>query len=666
MKVRSVFGFLTCLLMSVLLFWNVGSADEDSPKDAEKSSVFDLGEVVVTGEGETITQVTTVDTLDRKHMDLTDATDVSKAIETLPGVAVSVGSRNEAYLNVRGFNQRYVPIFYDGIPWYIPNDGYVDSSEISTGNISRITLTKGSSSVLYGANTMGGVINIVSMKPQKTFEGSYSAEANRNGYIGSLNLGSRLDRFYIMGGLSGMNDNDYKMSDDFSPIPDSIDWYENGNKRDNSDKERLSGSLKVGFMPAEGHEYAMGFQYSESEKGWPTNVYSTERQSFRRFNEWEKKTYYFIGNSRIVDQLSAKIRIYRDEYYNELDAYDDENYNSQNMRYAFHSIYDDYTNGGSIVLRSDITEKNTLSFSFHYKEDVHEERDDYGEPWEKYESKTFSYGLEDDLTLTENLGLVIGADYDLQKAEYADGGTLRDDDGVWNALGGLHYTFEDATKIHCSVARKSRYPTLNELYSSYIDTATPNPNLKKERSTNYEVGVERPLPWESSGSIAFFYSDVEDLITRTRVMGNDFYDNVGKSRFRGFEASFKTESIPLNTLEVHYTYLDMENRSKDRTTSKLDESPKYLIYISDLVTVTDKISIFAKAQYNKGQWEEKGDDTWTELDDYWLVDVKTMVELSKLLSLELGIRNLFDENYETSYGIPREGREAFCGVRGSF
>ena len=118
---------------------------------------------------------------------------------------VSKGQRNEAFINVRGFNQRYVPIFYDGIPLYIPWDGYVDPSQLLTGNISQITLTKGAASTLYGPNTMGGVINIVSMKPQKTFEGSYGVELDENGPFGSVNVGSKLDRFYVMAGISGLD-----------------------------------------------------------------------------------------------------------------------------------------------------------------------------------------------------------------------------------------------------------------------------------------------------------------------------------------------------------------------------------------------------------------------------------------------------------------------------
>jgi iron complex outermembrane receptor protein len=668
MKLKIKTEFI-CFLLILSLFFCVplSAAEEKMSGDIEGTKVFSLGEVVVTGEAETITQVATAETINREQMDMTNSTDVSMALETMPGVHISVGSRNEAYLNVRGFNQRYVPIFYDGIPWYIPNDGYVDPSEIQTGNVSQITLTKGAASVLYGPNTMGGVINIISMKPEKTFEGSYSAEANENGFNGSLNLGSKIDRFYIIGGMSGVNNGDYRMSNDFKPIPRATGWYEDGDKRDNSDVENYSGSIKVGFTPADGHEYALGYHYIRSdERQLPPNIYTSESQRYWIFSDWEKKTYYFIGDSKITDWLSAKTRIYHDEYYNVLDSYDDANYNAQTRRYAFHSTYDDHTDGGSIVLRSDFIKNNNISFSFHYKKDEHKEQDDYGDPWERYEAKTFSYGLEDDFKLNKNLGIVIGASYDIQEEEYANGGALRDDDEAWNVLGGLNYLFEDFTKAHFSVAKKTRFPTLHELYSENLGMVIANPNLKKERSINYEVGVEKPMPLNSTGSIAFFLSDVDDRIELTTDGVNDFYDNIGEARLQGYEISVKTEALPRNILEANYTYLDAQNRSDDRTTSHLSEAPKYQLYISDLAKVTDRFSLFAKAQYNKRQWEEKRNGDWVELHSYWLVDVKAMIEVCKYATLELGVRNLFDKDYETGYGFPREGRSAFCGIRGSF
>lgn len=634
---------------------------------AAESRVFDLGQVVVTGEAETVTQITTVETVDREMLDLTNATDVSKALETLPGVFISKGSRNEAFLNVRGFNQRYVPIFYDGIPLYIPWDGYVDPSQLSTGNLSQITLTKSAASTLYGPNTMGGVINIVSMKPQKTIEGSYALELDENGPFGSLNLGSRLDRFYVMAGLSGLDFKDFKMSDGFKrQLPGTAGYFEDGGRRDNSDMQSLSGNFKAGFMPAVGHEYAFGVQTVRSEKGLPINVYPSETQRFWRFTEWRKTTYYFIGDSRLTDHFSAKTRLYYDTYYNVVDAYDNANFTTQNLARAFHSTFDDYATGGSLVLRSDWIPRNTLSFAFHYKEDVHQEQDDFDLPWERYEGKIFSYGLEDNIKITESLGLVLGVNYDLQKTNYNNGGPLRDDDDSFNGLGGLVYKFPDATKVHASVASKTRFPTLRELYSSFLGTAAPNPNLKKEKAVNYEVGVERPFAWSSNASLTFFYSDVEDLIVRTTVGSFDRFDNIGQARYQGFEIGFRTEGVPQNTLEAHYTYLNAEDKSDNRTSDHLRESPENQLYLSDLFKMNDWLSLFAKAQYNVGQWDQKRNLQWEKLGSYWTFDLKGIVEIHKSLVAEFGVRNMFDEDYETSYGFPREGRTFFCGVRGAF
>jgi iron complex outermembrane receptor protein len=198
----------------------------------------------------------------------------------------------------------------------------------------------------------------------------------------------------------------------------------------------------------------------------------------------------------------------------------------------------------------------------------------------------------------------------------------------------------------------------------------PNPNLKKEESVNYELGVERPLPWNSHAGIAFFHSDVEDLIERTRVGALDFYDNIGESRFQGFELSLRTEVLPRNLLEAHYTYLDAENRSPDRTSDNIREAPKHQFYLSDLFTVNEMFSLFTRVNYISGQMDQRTlpdrSLEWIELDSYWTVDFKAMVKMANWATFELGVRNAFDENYETSYGFPREGRTFFVGLRGAF
>jgi iron complex outermembrane receptor protein len=486
---------------------------------------------------------------------------------------------------------------------------------------------------------------------------------------GSLNLGSRLDRFYVMLGAAGLDYNNFKMSDDFTPITSPLGfrgYYENGGRRDNSDMQTFSGNFKAGFMPADGHEYAFGVQHVTSERGLPPNIYTTESQRFWRFSEWEKTTYYFIGDTKWTDDLWSNTRIYYDSYYNVLDSYDDATYTTQVRPSAFRSTYDDYTPGGSFVLRTSYIPQNTLSFAFHYKDDVHQEQDNYNLPWEHYEAETFSYGLEDNINITENLGFVLGVSYDVQKPLDANGGPLRDDDNAWNGLGGLVYTFKDDTKVHGSIAAKSRFPTLKELYSSYLGTAIPNPNLMKEEAVNSEVGVERPLPWKSYGGLTFFYSKVKDLITRTTVGGRDSYTNIGEARYQGLELTFSTQALPQNILEFHYTYLNAEDQSQTRTSDHLREAPQNQFFISDLFKVNDMISLFGKLQYNQGQWDQKRNLEWVELDGFWTFDFKMIWQIFNSLVAEAGVRNSFDENYETAYGFPREGRTFFIALRGVF
>jgi len=78
------------------------------------------------------------------------------------------------------------------------------------------------------------------------------------------------------------------------------------------------------------------------------------------------------------------------------------------------------------------------------------------------------------------------------------------------------------------------------------------------------------------------------------------------------------------------------------------------------------ISLFGKLQYNQGQWDQKRSLEWVELKGFWTFDLKLIVEIFKSLVGEVGVRNLFDDNYETAYGFPREGRTFFCALRGVF
>ncbi|MBN2232846.1 MAG: TonB-dependent receptor [Deltaproteobacteria bacterium] len=636
--------------------------DRDS---AAGGSVFTLGEVVVTGHDETVTQVSTSETIDIEQLELTNSVTVGEALNILPGIVSTIGTKNEHYFTVRGFNQKYVPIFLDGIPISVPHDGYVDAGVLSTDNLARITVTKGVSSVLYGCNTMGGVINLVSRRPERAFEGDVSLGVREaDGWRTAANVGTRQENWYLMLGASYLDQRSFNLPDNFDD-----DRNEHGDTRTNSSRENFTGSVKVGWTPAEGHEYAIGVNVVEAERDVPPHTFATKppMRKYWKFTNWDKLTTYLIGDSKLMDGLELKTRLFRDDYDNTLNAYDSADYDTQFARYAFHSVYDDYSWGGSMTLRSEQLKRQKLSLSFHYKEDVHEEQDDYSTPWERYEATTWSLGLEDDIRITDRLSLVLGISYDMQDPEYANGAKVRDDDDTFNPQAGIRFALTDRTVFHASVGRKTRFPTLQELYSSYLDNTVPNPDLEKETAINYELGVDHDLGDHTRLSLALFYSDVEDLIVERYLPdGSDMQDNIGESRFQGIEASIRTTILPRQEIVASYTWLDAEDRSSDRTSDHIEEVSDNKVYISDTVTITDRIRFFAEFQWHDDRWEQDLDGTWNNLDGFVIIDAKVMFDVMDNLDIEAGVQNLFDEEYELSEGYPQAGRTAFAELRYRF
>ena len=104
---------------------------------------FELGEVVITadtisGAEAMTTRVTASDI--RKF----ERTDLSEALRLSPGVFGSNnGPRNESGVYVRGFDLRQTPVFIDGIPVYVPYDGYVDLRRFSSADVAEISISKG-------------------------------------------------------------------------------------------------------------------------------------------------------------------------------------------------------------------------------------------------------------------------------------------------------------------------------------------------------------------------------------------------------------------------------------------------------------------------------------------------------------------------------------------
>ena len=336
---------------------------------------------------------------------------------------------------------------------------------------------------------------------------------------------------------------------------------------------------------------------------------------------------------------------------------------------AFHSTYKDYSFGGSVVDRLTAVPGQVLSASGHYKNDVHKEQDDRYADWERYEEDSYSFGIEDDIRLSDTLRMVVGCSYDLQKARDANGAELRDDEGSLNPQLGLVWQPADGTTVHASYGRKSRFPTLKEMYSGYFGRNLPNADLKEERAENYEVGIGQDLPLRTTVRLSGYYSVIKDLIVEKEVEFKvSQYQNIGRAVLRGGEIRVVSEIIPQHHVDLHYTFLDAVDKSRESRSRHLEDRSRHMLYISDRWTLTSRLSLFASVTWNSKRWYQDwyDYDQWKTLDNVWTVDAKICMQAYRGIDVEVGARNLLDADNEWQDGYPRPGRTLFTCLRGRF
>src|SRR5260370_130462 len=91
---------------------------------------------------------------------------VDEALRNLPGVEIrrsgSLGKISN--ISIRGANANQVQVLVDGVRVKSPTLGQVDLSDLSPDLIDRIEIIRGAQSTLYGADAIGGVVNIITRK----------------------------------------------------------------------------------------------------------------------------------------------------------------------------------------------------------------------------------------------------------------------------------------------------------------------------------------------------------------------------------------------------------------------------------------------------------------------------------------------------------------------
>lgn len=332
------------------------------------------------------------DVLTQQQMLEQNKVNAAQALATLPGIVMQKsGNRNEYTLKVRGFDSRQVPVFFDGIPTYVPYDGNLDLARFTTNDLASIEVNKGYTSLLQGPNLMGGAINITTATPRKPLEGhiAYSQGFARGADYAhnmSARLGARTEYGFIQ--ISGS-----QLQQRFTPIPNAD---ENNNavgthgRRSHSATDDKRGMIKVGWTPRASDEYTLTYVKQDGNKNSPPNSdpNAKGRYKYWAWPDYNKESYYYSGVTQLTDSINLQSRAYHDKFENTLYMY------PKKGNRVDYSHYDDHSTGAALQFGIDMEESDLLSFAVHWKDDVHRAQKEKNGDWVRFKDRTWSLATE--------------------------------------------------------------------------------------------------------------------------------------------------------------------------------------------------------------------------------------------------------------------------------
>lgn len=665
-----------CLLLAALpqAVWAQSSAEAPA-SPVRPGQVFNLGTVAVTGSKAQLgdmPQELIGSALSGQDIQRFGKETVGDAVNLLPGVSLSGNSRNELMVSVRGFDARQVPLFIDGVPVYVPYDGYVDFARFSTADIAGIQLVKGFSSISYGPNALGGAINIVSRRPSRAAEGDVFAGVGTGGErkVG-LNVGTRQGDWYLQGSLASREADGFRLSKDFQPTP-----TEDGGLRDNSDRRDRKRSFKVGWTPRASDEYALSYYKQEGRKGQPPTTLSSGVR-YWRWPYWDKESLYFVSRSALTAHETLKLRVYEDRFENEVDSFTDASYSKlktsgQGSVSTGRSIYHDRSRGAAVELESQRLDAHQLRAVLQYKKDRHEEVDGNAVRGALFEDSLQTLGIEDLWTLAPGWDLALGlARHELKPASVYSASSaygLPQASKANNAQLGLFHALGAGQRVYASLSSKTRLPTLKDRYSQRLGSYVENPALGPERSLNAELGWQWKPAEASQLDLALFSSEADDRIQSVFVKGGSSCSaatpcqmrNVGKTRVQGVEASAKTSLAAWLDVGGNLTVMEQKNLSDPAT--RLTNSPNGKLFAWATARVGRGVELQASVEHAGQRWVSNT----AAVGAYTVVGLRARWTPLRALRLELGVENIGDKLYEQDLGFPAPGRTWTLNARHEF
>lgn len=573
---------------------------------------------------------------------------VQDALRSVPGVDVrqsgSLGKLTE--ISIRGADPNKVQVLVDGVRVSSPTAGGVDFSDIPPDLIERVEIIRGPQSTLYGADAIGGVINIITKKGRGPFSGFFDQE------IGNY------DTFRTQTGFSGS----YQLFD--YAFGASHTESAGRSRNDDFNDDAVSGRLGLS-LPGES---ALAFivRYNRADTRLPVRNVDDSGVPFVRLpiqpfidinarQQSETFVTSLDGRTHPVSWWGSELRLSR--YENNLGF---QNPQDPGIPCLFAPC--------DIISQIDVERREAEWINHFYigkwstssigLDSRGEDGDVSGNsPGFSKRTSTEAVFLEQQLRFFERIFLTGGFRVE-DNSRFGSETTER---------GSAAFVIKETeTRIRGSAGSGFRAPTFNELFFPGFGNAS----LKPEHSFSYDFGFDQKL-WRNRVrlGLTYFHNEFEDLIVCCASIPTPPFaipTNVGRAKSGGIEFSSEADLLDNLIAHVNYTYTE----TKDVETGRwLPRIPRHSWDIGLTWTPVRRASLFTQVYAVTRQWEALGEvynSGHTRVDiggQYRLVE-----RYGRLQALDFTVRvqNLLNEGYAEVRGFPALGTNFLVGLKASF
>jgi vitamin B12 transporter len=557
------------------------------------------------------------------------------ALQDVPGLNViqTGGPGGMTSVFIRGANANQAKVFIDGIDATDPATGTFNFEHILTWDIDRVEIVRGPQSGLYGADAIGGVVNIITktgMGPPQfggSIEGGSFGTFNQNaGVRGSL------DRFNYYVDFAHWNSSDTRVTpSDLLPL---------GRQAHDNAYDNKTLSSRFGINLADNFDIGLVTRYIDTSLLFtgddflgPEALRSTEadQQLFTR------GTAHLVSFDGVFDQI---VGISYTKF-NQRDS-------DSNTPDALANFFD------GDRLKADWQGNLNLMPGQVVTLRAEHQRDEITVPIAEITDNSVMAQLQSGFA--DRLFNAVSVRYD-QYDTFGGKTTFR----IAPAL----LFPETDTKLKGSVGTGFKAPTLAELFQNFPSfDFFGNPNLKPETSIGFDLGFEQALQGKRlQFGATYFHNNIDNLINVNSTATS--FENIGKATTYGVESFVSYTPWESLTLHADYTFLIAKDDILDQ---ELLRRPKNKASLDAAWHITEKAMLSATLLY-VGPWVDvnrAGTVTRLTGNQYTLVNLAGSYDLGNAVTAYARIDNLLDRHYQNPIGFLQPGIGVYAGIRVTF